>query len=103
MSEIKQEQVQQIQKKKAAFDSVLRKFQMILFVELVLSLIFFLFEKRKKIQVCACNAMVKEYICFGEGTRLHGQRNCRIDARAPTWCPGFGRGNVHVIIFMAWH
>lgn len=22
---------------------------------------------------------------------------------APMWCPGFGRGNVHVIIFMAWH
>ena len=33
MSEIKQEQVQQIQKKKAAFDSVLRKFQMILLWE----------------------------------------------------------------------
>lgn len=41
MSEINQEQVQQIQKKKAAFDSVLRKFQMILIVELVLSSIFF--------------------------------------------------------------
>jgi len=51
--------------------------------------------------------MVKEYICFGGGYTGKG-RNCRIDVRAqeqgaPTWCPGFGRGNVHVIIFMAWH
>jgi hypothetical protein len=46
MSEINQEQVQQIQKK-AAFDSVLRKFQMILIVELVLSSIFFCLRKER--------------------------------------------------------
>ena len=47
-------------------------------------------------------AVVKEYICFGGGYTVKGIDVCVQELTGnATWCPGLGRGNVHVIKFKA--
>lgn len=94
MSETKEEQVQQIQKqnkKKAeAFDSVLHEFSDDFVCGIGWEFANFCFEKKERRYRCVCLQWSKNTFVLGEGTQ-----------GTTTWCPGFGRGNVHVIIFKA--
>lgn len=75
MSETKEEQVQQIQKQNKKKLKLLivfcMNFQMILFVELVGSLLIFVLRRKKEDTGVCVPAMVKEYICFGGGYTGH--------------------------------